>query len=354
MVLMASLALAFRWPQVLFAAWPATVVGDLQAFGWVLVFYNLLHLPFDYVGGYWLPCHFSRQCLLFSYFFSQYLRGILAQSAMLTLSGMTVLAAGRWGGRWAALAVVAVLMLAMVEGQEWLAKFVAGLRKTREADANGRRVVYLSGWDAGFSGGVTGLPGRERLVLPSLWERALPKEAVSVELTRRMAALETGSRLRGLALAMAWNLSGFWASSHLPGAGVSTVAELFTTSLGFTLWSFVGLLLLPTASRLGVYEVDYFARQNGVPVEKFAQVAHEIDQLQDDEPVRGPGVESIFYPVPSVERRVKRFTDRAEAKGAWNAARYALFLSWPCMGWLNRAVHCNSGRPELWVMLPTD
>ncbi|WP_146526280.1 hypothetical protein [Novipirellula artificiosorum] len=39
---------------------------------------------------------------------------------------------------------------------------------------------------------------------------------------------------------------------------------------------------------------------------------------------------------------------------AWHAARMTLFVSWACMGMLVRAVHCNVGRPELWVMLPTD
>ncbi len=32
----------------------------------------------------------------------------------------------------------------------------------------------------------------------------------------------------------------------------------------------------------------------------------------------------------------------------------SLFLSWACFGFLSRAVHCNSGIPELWVLLPCD
>jgi hypothetical protein len=35
-------------------------------------------------------------------------------------------------------------------------------------------------------------------------------------------------------------------------------------------------------------------------------------------------------------------------------ARTALPMSWCCLGLLGRAVHCNAGRPELWVLLPTD
>lgn len=354
-VLLSTLALVMGWPQAVFGQIPNNLSADVAALGWILLAYGVLHLPLDYVGGYWLPCHFSRQCLLFSYFFSQYIRGTIVQSIILLLSALAVLAAGRAGGRPGALLLIFLVMLFMVEGQAWLAKLVAGLKITPQAQPlHGHPVVYIGGWDAGFSGGVVGLPGRERLVLPSLWQRVLPKEALNLELTRRLAALETGSRLRGLAVAIVWNLSGFALCSFLPGAGVTTVAELLATSLGFTLWSFLGLLLLPTASRRGVYELDEFARRIGVRSDQFSAAVREIDQLQDDEPRRSSGIETIFHPVPSVERRVEQYEDASPRRGAWNAARYALFLSWPCMGWLNRAVHCNSGRPELWVMLPTD
>jgi hypothetical protein len=80
----------------------------------------------------------------------------------------------------------------------------------------------------------------------------------------------------------------------------------------------------------------------------------EIDHLQDDEPTRPAGVEAIFHPIPSVSARLRAFATERPTTGAWNAARYALYLSWPCLGFLSRAVHCNSGRPELWAMLPVD
>jgi hypothetical protein len=177
---------------------------------------------------------------------------------------------------------------------------------------------------------------------------------MGLQLERRFAMIKAGCRLRGLGLAMAWNLSGFYLSSLLPGAGVASVSELFRTALGFTIWSFFGLLLLPTLSRYAVYEMDQVARANGLAEKDFAMMVRELDQLQDDEPKRPAGIEVIFHPIPSVESRIERFRNGWSGKGAWNAARYALYLSWPCLGFLNRAVHCNTGRPELWVMLPTD
>lgn len=74
--------------------------------------------------------------------------------------------------------------------------------------------------------------------------------------------------------------------------------------------------------------------------------------VQDDEPERAVWIERVFHPVPSVDNR-RRLT-RSRSFGAWHATRMMLFLSWSCLGLLSRAVHCNAGRPELWVLLPTD
>lgn len=354
MVILSSFALFLNWPTQVFGSFNLDLASDLQGLLWIVALYAAIHIPLDYIGGYWLPCHFSRQCLMFSFFASQYIRGLLVQALFLIVSGLVLLQVGRLGGRPAVLGLLLLVMLVMIEGQAWLARLVAGLRISGLESVNGQKVVMVSGMDAGFAGGLVGLPGRERHIVPSLWQRVLPKGVLDLEVERRSAALKTGSRLRGLALAILFNLAGFYFASLLPSAGVTTLPELFTTALGFTLWSFIGLLILPTLSRRGVFELDQFARANGMSDTNFALTVRELDQLQDDEPSRTPGVETVFHPVPNVESRIARFRSGLRTTGAWNAARYALYLSWPCLGFLNRAVHCNSGRPELWVMLPVD
>lgn len=354
MVVLSIITLSLDWPHRVFDGFTPSFLNDALGLLWIVALYAAIHIPLDYIGGYWLPCHFSRQCLLFSYFASQYVRGLLVQSVFLVVSGVVLLQVGRFGGRGAVLVLLGVFMLAMIEVQDRIAAWVAGLQISGEEQLRGKRVVLLEGMDAGFAGGLVGLPGRERLVVPSVWRQVLPQLAVQTALVRRIAALASGARLRGLAVAMVWNLGGFYLSSTMPLAGVTSLAELFTTALYFTLWSFIGLLVLPTLSRMGVYEIDQFARRQGVDEEEFVLAVRELDQLQDDEPRRPAGVEAIFHPVPSVEARISRFREGWRSMGAWNAARYALFLSWPCLGFLNRAVHCNSGRPELWVMLPVD
>ncbi len=353
-VVLASVSLLLNWPQRVFAGFAPTLYFDAIGLIWIIALYSSLHFPLDYIGGYWLPCHYSRQCLMFSFFASQYIRGFLLQGAFLICSGLIILQAGRYGGRPTVIVLLAAVMLAMIEGQDWLARLIGGLSVSSSEWIEGRRVLMISGMDNGFSGGFAGLPGRERIIFPALWQKILPKSVMGLQMERRSSIINAGCRFRGLGLAMAWNLCGFYLSSILPGAGVASVAELFRTSLGFTLWCFLGLLLLPTLSRKAVFEMDQVARSSGLPEEEFALMLSELDQLQDDEPNRPLSVEAIFHPIPSVQSRLQRFRHAWNGKGAWNVARYALYLSWPCLGFLNRAAHCNTGRPELWVMLPVD
>ena len=63
----------------------------------------------------------------------------------------------------------------------------------------------------------------------------------------------------------------------------------------------------------------------------------------------------IFYPIPNTQERLRRLND-AE-KRSWTplvgcVARENLYYSWATFTWLGRSVHCNCGRPELWVFPP--
>ncbi|MBY0503346.1 MAG: hypothetical protein K2X03_05540 [Bryobacteraceae bacterium] len=298
----------------------------------LLALYLLIHLPLDYLGGAWLPRLFGRSP---GPFWLGYLRGALLHAGCLALFAYAILAVGSWGGRPAVFFLQLVLILVCAAAQAPLAQLIGGTEEQ----------------DRGFTGGIAGFPGREQVVLPTAW----PEDVGQVVSRRRQAACQSGSRTRGWCLAILWNLAGFTASSWLPGAGVTTETELLRTILGFTLWSFLGLLLLPTVSRWGVFEVDQYARRLGLSLSDFTGAVIACDRLQDDEPQRSPGVETIFHPLPGVNERLHRFLQPVSTPpGAWNAARYALFFAWPCLGLLSRAVHCNAGRPELWVFLPVD
>ncbi len=132
-----------------------------------------------------------------------------------------------------------------------------------------------------------------------------------------------------------------------------TAGGVIEFSLWFTLWSFVGLLTLPVWSRRGVIEVDQLLREQGVPEDRIERIAEQLDALQDGEPERAAMVEAVFHPIPSVRNRLEGPRSHS-AVGYWDAARTSAFLSIAGLGLLGRAVHCNCGRPSLWVFLPTD
>ena len=208
--------------------------------------------------------------------------------------------------------------------------------------------------DPGFVGGLVGWPGHERLIIPSAWLTKLTPQVVAVQIIRRTGVIATGGRLRGVALALLWNLSGFALSAWLSGWNLGDIAGLLTSALWFTIWSFGGLLLLPSFSRPAVFESDQFALDRGVSLALIAETIQVLDQLQDNEPARALWIERIFHPVPSVSSRMRYLQFESTPHGAWQGARTALYLSWACFGFLSRAVHCNSGRPELWVLFPGD
>jgi hypothetical protein len=136
-------------------------------------------------------------------------------------------------------------------------------------------------------------------------------------------------------------------------ARLGTAAGTIELSLWFTLWSFAGLLALPTWSRRGVAEVDARVLADGCPPEAVEQTTRRLDDLLDAEPDRPPLVEAIFHPVPGVNQRLRGPHAHGQA-GYWDAARTAVILNLAGLGLLGRAVHCNCGPPSQLVFLPTD
>lgn len=365
-------------PPAFLSAVSESFTDEVKSLSYLLGFYILFSAPFDWLGGYELPRRFARSVPTLPKFVSHWLRGVIGQSLVLLIAGLSLLAAGRAGGRLGAIAAAAAMMAALLASQGWLARCIGGLRTVTTANLEPYDQM-LARWglrapattlfevtDPAFVGGIVGWPGNESLVLPATWIQqktiqqkaglpALSTEAVAVQMARRIGVTERGSRQRGVMVAMLWNLTGFALATTLPGAGVTNSAELLATACGFTLWSFIGLLTLPSLSRPGVFEADFFAAQHGVSHATLEQTAATLDQWQDDEPARSPLVETIFHPIPSVQSRAQQLAaNNGEPHGAWQAARVALFLSWGCFGFLSRAVHCNSGRPELWVLFPGD
>lgn len=356
-VVLATVLLAIGAPSWLLEGRGGNPPADALLLFFVLALGALVVLPFDVVGGFVLPNLFGRpvpmpRCA------AAWLRGVLVVITLSTSSGTILLAAGRAGGRPAALAIFVVIAVLMVLLQEPIARLVGGLRRLpvdrlRELGADPTSVVFLEGTDPGFSGGFTGFSST--MVLPARWLHRLEPRALALLIERRRRILRSGAWRRSLIVAILWNALGFAIASYLPNAGVRTVSELVATALGFTLWTFFGLLLLPTPSRRATVSADALVAGDEQAREQLEEAVQVLDKLQDDEPERSPGLESVFHPVPSVGNRVRALAGSdARKPGAWHLARTALYLSHVGLSQLPRMVHCNVGRPELWVYLPTD
>jgi len=354
-VLLACTLLLFRVPARLL---PTQPVGPVEEAGWILLVFlvgALATLPFDVRGGLVLPRRHGRPAPDRRTFARSWLRGISVLGALSVCSAMLLVTAGRLGARPAALVVFLAVAALLLHGQETLARWVGGLRRVPGTEPAG--VLLLDGDDPAFCGGFTGPRGR--LVLPALWARTLDAASLDLIIERRRGIRRTGAWRRSLSLALAANATGFLFCTWLPGAGVQSVAELVTTTLGFTLWTFLGLLLFPLPSRRASLAADALVCDEPQRRERWGQLVCLLDQLQDDEPERSAELESIFHPVPSVYRRLEALeqpddSSAAPGRGAWHLARTALFLSYAGLSLLPRAVHCNAGRPELWVYLPSD
>ena len=310
-----------------------------------------IQLPFDLFGGYLLPAQYGRSGHGRLIFLGRLLRGVVVYAGVVFVGLVALLAGGRVGGVWGAVAAGAVLSFLLLWRRLAVARSIARLGVEPSADPLSD--VVVSSDDEGFTGGVLGVVRPRQSVLPARWQSSLTPQQLAYVRLRRQLAGTSGTWRRGRALALAFTLSGIALSATMVGSDrLGTAGGTVELSLWFTLWSFVGLLILPTVSRRGVAELDTYAHSAGVSEALAKATARALDAHQDDEPQRPALVETIFHPIPSVENR-----DESAARhtlGAWDAARTAVYLGLAGGGLLGRAVHCNCGRPALWAFLPVD
>lgn len=367
MVVLAAAAAGLGLPATIFPDAGGTFLTDARALLAWGAGLSLATLPVEALGGFFVPRAFRRRHPSLAGWVLGWLRGALVVTLVMGTCGATTLAAGRAAGPGAAIGVFGILLFAMLVLQVSVARWVAGLRPSEvglgavreELERLGGtppRIQVLEAEDEGFTGGLAGLPGREAFVLPVAWVGQLEPRALALLVARRSHIVVGGLRAAGAALAVLWTLGIFSAASVLPGAGLASVAGFVTTSLWFSLLSFVGLLVLPTPSRAATRRADARLMADLAEDDRrlFAATLGTLDRLQDDEPERTASVESIFHPIPSLESRRRALGGPPRGLAPWHVARTAIYLSIAGMNPLHRLVHCNVGRPELWVFLPAD
>ncbi|MFN8375564.1 MAG: hypothetical protein U0694_22155 [Anaerolineae bacterium] len=63
-------------------------------------------------------------------------------------------------------------------------------------------IAVYSSPDHSFDGGLTGLPGLERFVLPGPWFDSLGADGVAAQIARRIGIVQSESRLRAVFVAI--------------------------------------------------------------------------------------------------------------------------------------------------------
>jgi len=321
--------------------------------------------PFDFLGGYWAPKTYGRGTNLGNRWLTHYLLTASYLFLFYLLSAIGLLTAGRWGGTsWVLLTALGLMWISQ-RLRRWLL-----LRREIPNSSHPLRIdrakQILASWgikdyptkiiehaDEGFTGGIISLKGQSWILIPRLWVEKLSPDSLACVLARRGLAIETGAYRRGVLGAYAWNIFGLFLSGLWPGAGFTSVAGLTATFCYFTLWSFVGLLWLPSLSRRGSMALDGLLNFKIQRPELIRETALQLDRWQDNEPDRSEWIERIFHPIPNAAKR-EGLEQNRNRWIVWNSARLTLAYSWGCVGFLSRAVHCNVGRPELWLMLPID
>lgn len=341
---------------VLIVGAPSMLEDAVGSYGAVVVFFAAfagLHTGFDILGGRVLPRRAGRSSPEIGRFAVGLARGVAVHTSVLVLVGVMMLGATGAVGRWGFVLVGIGAMVVMLMARSVIARLVAGVRIEDEGSLEGCR--FASARDEGFTGGVLGMVRARAVVLPLAWREALPERVLGVVAHRRRLAVSSGAWARGRAAAVGFTVVGLLvAAFSVPGGWVGGSAGVIVFSLVFTLWSFGGLLVLPTLSRRASRSLDRAVLAAGVGADELTAAAQALDRLQDDEPRRPGWIERIFHPIPSVAARASWAAGGGGSPGAWDVARTTIFLSWAGLGLLSRSVHCNCGRPDLWVFLPVE
>lgn len=346
----ASLSLLyFEIPARMLASASDSFADHVAALGVCVGMYVCAHLTSDLFGAVFIPRLYGRLQEPVATVMARLARGILAHGAILWMIAVALLAAGTFAAMPGVLAASLAAVIGMLGARRYLARIIGSVNRdevlARSAPAH---AILYSSPDPGFTGGIEGVFKPDRITVPKAWQESLSATELKSVLERRHSAIANGSWLRGRVLAIAFTVLGVAFAAWLAGPEtLDTAAGLVRLSLWFTVWSFFGLLTLPTLSRNAVLSADLQAGLDETAIEALAR----LDRIGDDEPKRTKIIEAVFHPVPSLQLR--QSGARRASKGYWDVARTALFMSLGGLGLLGRSVHCNAGRPALWVYLPS-
>lgn len=348
---------------------PAAFVLELQSLLAVALLYAFLLLPFDLFGGYILPREYGQPTPSLLDFGLNWGRGVVVQSVIFIASAATLMVIGRSLSFVPFVFTAGLLMLVLILTQKNIAMGMAHFTPTtadltpyqEQLDQWGLSLpdlVVLDSAENAFTGGIVGFPGADEVLVPAAWLNQLPPLTAAYHLARRAEAIQTGGRRRGIWLAWAWNLIGLVLTAVLLANRIhlGSVSGVVTLGLGQTIWSFVGLLVLGGANRAAVYQLDRYLNVLGWETSQVELALNALDERQAGTSASAHALLGQRYDLPSVTERLDalRQSSTGADRTTWQVTRQMLYLSWPLLGFLGRALPAQLGRPELWALPPSE
>ena len=230
---LSAIALWCGLPQRQFSPGIVSPGSALKQLFALTVVVSALLVPFDFLGGFWLPRKFGKcRASLFTWL-RTYLAAAAIQGFFFIGFGLLILSMGQAHGIFGAITAV---LLGVGTGA-WLRNFQISCRRGETSESNRKLVdalTLIQSWqvfvprtivvrhhDPGFTGGIIGLGKRLKIVIPQAWLR-FSTEQLATLIARRAVAVETGSYRKGLIAAVLWNVIGFTVCSLLPGANLTS------------------------------------------------------------------------------------------------------------------------------------
>ena len=301
---------------------------------------------FDFVGGFVLIPTRHPQPLEF---LRRWVRGIVAHSLVLAGVGLVGMMSLQWTGGFCVGLVLSTVALAF--GRSLLHRMIAGASIREVTLESGETLLATPVEDPAFTGSIVGWGRRAKSLLPARWMDALPAAERAAELHRRRWQIAQGLPVRAFLLILFWNLLGtFLGTMAFNLADRPPGLALIGHACWMTLWTFLSLLVMPTVSRGAVFAADRAAADAGTDPRGWIRL---FPQFTGEDGSPRAAIQNIFYPIPSAQTRLERLAFSPPGFVAGNLARSNLYYSWASFTLLGRAVHCNVGRPSLWVFPPS-
>ncbi len=300
---------------------------------------------FDFIGGVTLMPGPRPSVMTFLRGWS---RGVLGHALVLAGVGFVSAISLRMTGGFGT--GIAFTTLALALGRRHLLRAIGGVATTDHTH-DGEKLLTVAIKDPAFTGGIVGLGRRAKSLLPASWMSNLPRAELAAESSRRHWQIANALPARAFILILLWNLLGTFIGTqvfHL--AERPPASALLGHACWMTLWTFASLLVLPALSRTTVFAADLAAADSGH--DPRAWITRFPDLVGEDGSPNA-AVQTIFYPVPSTELRLRQLGHASTGFIGGNLARSNLYYSWATLTLLGRTVHCNVGRPALWVFPPS-